>query len=126
MKVCLVGSTKFKDMFQRANLELSRQGHIVYSVAGFGHSGDILTEREKELLDLVHLRKLLESEVAVVITNVEFYIGDSTRRELLWCRILGDKGPIIRLFDPTTGRATWDHNPRWEATLREIFPETSI
>lgn len=87
MKITLCGSTKFKDEFLRLNKELSKLGHVVYSVSCFGHSGDTLTDDEKETLDLVHLRKILESDVVVIATNKDNYIGDSTRREIKWAKM---------------------------------------
>jgi len=126
MKMCLIGSTRFRALHEEANRELSKQGHIVYSVSCFGNSGDDLTEREKEILDLVHLRKLAESEIAVLITDKSYYIGDSTRRELLWCHVMGNKGPIVRMYDQETKRAAWDHSPELEKKFRGIFSETGI
>jgi hypothetical protein len=82
MKITLCGSTKFADEFRDANLRLSKAGHVVYSVAGFGHSGDNLTSEEKQNLDMVHLRKIDNSD-AIWIVHSE-YIGESTQREILY------------------------------------------
>ena len=105
MKLCLIGSSRFKQTYDEYNAQLTLAGHVVYSIAVVSSSvtmaeaGSLertgiapeepLTSRQKEVLDLVHLRKILESEAVVVITNKERYVGDSTRRELAWAQILG-------------------------------------
>lgn len=101
MKICLCGSTKFKDDFVRINRMLSIAGHTVLTVASFGHQlGEELTEDEKIKLDLVHLQKILMCDaifVVGIIKDLESthygwpYIGASTRREIMWAR-MHDKG----------------------------------
>ena len=87
-KITLCGSTKFKEEFEKVNLTLTLAGHIVYSCAAFGHSDSIkFTEKEKDLLDLVHLRKILESD-AIFVIDVDKYIGKSTSREIEWTKLL--------------------------------------
>lgn len=88
MKITLCGSTKFGGAYRAWNLILTLCGHIVYSVAGFGHEDDVFTEEEKRRLDLIHLEKIAQSDV-IVILNVGGYIGDSTRREIEYARMLG-------------------------------------
>lgn len=94
MKFTLCGSTKFREQFEDWNRRLSKMGHIVYSVSSFGHSGDVLTDEEKELLDLVHLRKIIESDAILVVgeqPDHSLYIGDSTRREIKWAAMWDKK-----------------------------------
>lgn len=88
MRITLCGSTRFRDHYEALNRELSLKGHTVYSVACFGHSGDELSQKEKATLDAVHLDKIDNSE-AIVVINVDGYIGDSTRREILHARSTG-------------------------------------
>lgn len=95
-KICLIGSTRFIDRFHELNAALSKQGHLVYSVATIttAHAGSENEPPEdvKETLDLVHLLKIQESEVVVVIGAQEdgtYYLGKSTRRELRWAFMLG-------------------------------------
>lgn len=94
-KICLIGSTKFKEEFEFWNKKFSLDGNIVYSVACFGHSGDTLTETDKFTLDAVHLAKIMESDEVFCI-NKNGYIGESTRRELHLALVL-DK--IIRFLE---------------------------
>jgi len=85
--VCLCGSTRFMDAFQKANLDETLKGNIVLSI-GCNTKSDTdlialgeLTEEKKKFLDELHKRKIdLADEV--LILNVEGYIGDSTKSEL--------------------------------------------
>lgn len=92
--VCLCGSTRFYDVFQRANFYETMAGKIVLSVGFYPHSSDRahgetlgITPEQKQALDQLHMRKI---EVAdeVLILNVGGYIGESTARELAYARQL--------------------------------------
>jgi hypothetical protein len=100
MKITLCGSTRFRPEYEAMNRDLSIKGHIVYSVACFGNGGDALTDTEKELLDLVHLKKIMESDAIVVVGSVDGkpYVGESTRREIRWAKMLG-KGVYYAAYD---------------------------
>jgi len=87
MKITLCGSTKFKDKFIELNKSLSKEGHVVYSVSSFGHSGDVISDDEKITLDLVHLIKIQESD-AIYVIDIDGYIGFSTSREIKWAKML--------------------------------------
>lgn len=87
MKICLVGSSRFKELYDQCNRRLTLAGHVVYSIAMVS-TGDRLKPEEKEVLDLVHLMKIQESEAVFLVTDASGYYGDSTRRELTWARIL--------------------------------------
>lgn len=91
MKITLCGSTRFKSEYEATNRMLSKNGHTVYSVSCFGNAGDPLTPDEKDMLDLVHLKKILDSDCIVVVGAVDGkpYVGDSTRREIRWAKMLG-------------------------------------
>lgn len=101
MKICLCGSTRFMDQFNAANRSLTLAGHVVYSVAAVttGNHAEI-TNDEKVALDAVHLSKIEESDAVMIVGRQEdgsMYIGDSTRREMMFAR-LRDKH--IYFFDP--------------------------
>jgi hypothetical protein len=98
----LCGSTRFYDAFQRANYELTMQGHIVLSVGFYPHSPDVhgegvgCTPEQKEALDELHKRKIdLADEVLVL--NLDGYIGESTRGEIDYAEKLGK--PVRYLVD---------------------------
>lgn len=94
MKITLCGSTKFMDEFHEANRELTLTGHVVYSVC-MSNKGDYKpTELQKELLDLVHFAKISNSD-AIFVIDVDGYVGDSTRREILWAK-MNNKSVIYR------------------------------
>lgn len=81
--ITLCGSTRFKDEFIAEQKRHTLEGHIVISVGLFGHSGDdeVWSEKTKEMLDDMHLRKIdLADEIFVI--NAGGYIGESTRREI--------------------------------------------
>lgn len=92
MKITLCGSTRFKKEYQEANIRLTIAGHVVYTVASMMHAdGDNITPIQKENLDLVHLAKILNSDAIVVVGEVDGkpYIGESTRREIVWAQMHG-------------------------------------
>lgn len=98
MRIALCGSTRFESVFHEWNHKLAVAGHTVYSLSLFGREeNDVgkegnktITEKEKITLDLVHLDKILNSE-AVVVIDVNEYIGFSTRREVEWARMQDKK-----------------------------------
>ena len=51
------------------------------SVGCFGHSGDVLTDEQKIMLDDMHKRKIDMADEIFVI-NVNGYIGSSTKSEI--------------------------------------------
>lgn len=104
MKITLCGSTRFADLFREANEKLSLAGHIVYSLGVFPPKEDVTAE-QKEVLDLVHLRKIAESDAVVWVTDESNYIGDSTRRELIWAHMLGKDIAHYRQVDGSLTRS---------------------
>lgn len=97
--VCLCGSTRFYEQFQKSNFDETMAGRIVLSVGCFNNAtaeskgrgaiglGEV-TEADKVLLDVLHKRKIdLADEVLVL--NVNGYIGDSTRSEVEYARATG-------------------------------------
>ena len=88
MRITLCGSTRFRKQYEEVNRRLSKQGHVVYSVSCFGHDGDPLTDQEKVTLDRVHLAKIDNSD-AIVVLNVDNYIGESTSREIAHAKATG-------------------------------------
>ncbi len=94
--VCLCGSTRFYEYFQRANYEETMLGNIVLSVGFYPHaqkevhhSEDVgCTPEQKVKLDELHKEKIrLADEVYVL--NVEGYIGSSTRSEIEYAEKIG-------------------------------------
>lgn len=101
--VCLCGSTRFYDAFQRANYEETMASRIVLSVGFYPHSSEQAhgegvgaTSDDKRKLDELHLDKIdLADEVLVL--NVGGYVGDSTKNEIRHARATGKP---IRWLEP--------------------------
>lgn len=96
MRITLCGSTRFAEEFKNWNSLLTLAGHSVYSVAmTMRQAGDVgkdhlevVSDEQKTVLDLVHLDKISNSD-AILVLNVDGYIGESTRREILWAAMHG-------------------------------------
>lgn len=88
--ITLCGSTKFKDEILAWNRDLTLGGAIVLMPGVFAHSGDYITEQQKEELDQLHKRKIAMSD-AIVVVNPNGYIGNSTREEIGFAKALGLK-----------------------------------
>ena len=85
--VCLCGSTKFKDAFVKANRDETLEGNIVLSVGVFSHEENLDMDGDtKKMLDELHVRKIDMAD-EVLFLNVDGYIGQSTLRELKYCRV---------------------------------------
>lgn len=87
--VCLCGSTRFIDEFQRANLERTLAGEIVLTI-GCDTKSDadpaaVGAGIDKAALDELHKRKIDLADYVLVL-NVGGYIGDSTRSEVEYAR----------------------------------------
>ena len=74
----------------RVQKELTLQGYIVISVGLFGHSGDqeVWNEGTKEMLDIMHKRKI-DLAQAIYVINKDGYIGSSTRSEIEYAKAAG-------------------------------------
>ena len=101
MNITLCGSTRFIEQFKAWNLWLSLRGHAVYSVATSVKGDFEPNTAQKIVLDLVHLKKISNSNEILVIDiprspdmhlkhfmeqnpGYEPYIGFSTAREIAW------------------------------------------
>lgn len=83
--ICLCGSTRFVENFERANIELTKCGLSVISIAMAlpkNEQGNEEDEGLKDFLDIVHFNKILRSDAVFVVGDG--YIGRSTAREILW------------------------------------------
>jgi hypothetical protein len=102
--ICLCGSTRFSEAFQKAQFDLTMDGVIVLTIGCNMKSDTELFKNysEQELkdiktrLDELHKRKIdLADEV--LILNVGGYIGESTKGELEYAR---QHGKTIRFLEP--------------------------
>lgn len=100
--VCLCGSTRFVDTFNEWRQKLTLEGKIVLSI-------EIVTTQRKDqdpqhcapevkaMLDELHLRKIDIAD-EILVLNVGDYVGESTRREILYAQLNCKK---IRWLEPT-------------------------
>lgn len=92
MKITICGSLRYEKEIQEWHERLSLAGHTVYSMIALpsqkGGVKDWYTDKEKMVLDLLHLSKIEESD-AVFIVTTDNYIGESTNREITWAMIRG-------------------------------------
>jgi hypothetical protein len=91
--VCLCGSTKFSEVFKKAQLDETLKGKIVLTIGCnmkcdtkiFGGMSEEKLNGIKTELDELHKRKIdLADEV--LILNVGGYIGSSTKSELEYAK----------------------------------------
>jgi hypothetical protein len=89
-KVCLCGSTRFKEIFFDIAKEFTLKGYIVTMPGVFVHRGDTIDEKDKERLDEIHKAKIADAD-EIFIVNKDGYIGESTKSEIEWAEELGKK-----------------------------------
>ena len=88
--VCLCGSGRFQQAFERAEFDETLDGKIVLTIGCNTHdvARSAQLVKHKPMLDELHKRKIdLADEV--LILNVGGYIGESTRSELLYAQLNG-------------------------------------
>lgn len=104
--VCLCGSTRFSDAFQKANLDETLAGRIVLTVGCMTHSDrelgeSVITPEIKVKLDELHKKKIDLSD-EILVLNVGGYIGESTAGEIAHAFARGKR---IRFLDEAKGEA---------------------
>jgi hypothetical protein len=113
--VCLCGSGRFKQAFDEAEFNETLSGKIVLTIGCNTH--DIARckglEHHKPMLDELHKRKIdLADEVFII--NINGYIGDSTKSEIIYAMGLGKQ---VRFLEPEWGY------PWLEALKKEVTGE---
>lgn len=83
--ITLCGSTKFKEEFELIRKQLTLENNIVLGPEIFGHSGDKISEGQKNNLDKLHLAKIDLSD-AIFVINKNNYVGDSTKKEIEYAK----------------------------------------
>ncbi len=82
MKICICGSTKFKDKTIELAEKLTLEGHIVLKSEIFRHKrSHPLTDSEITMLTMVHAQKILEADL-IYIVDIDGYVGDTTKVEI--------------------------------------------
>lgn len=114
--VCLCGSTRFYEAFQKANYDETMAGRIVLTVGFYPHSSEQAhgekvgaTDEQKQALDELHLRKIdLCDEIFVL--NVDGYVGESTLSEIAYAVWRNKK--LRWIEEPLGGTENWLFNNR--------------
>ena len=110
--VCICGSTKFKDDMMKIAREQTLRNRIVVMPLVFAHSGDEITEEQKTQLDGLHLWKIKNSSLVIVVCK-DLYIGKSTIREIKFAYEIGktiqvfNNGNFVRGFTKREGTKNW-------------------
>lgn len=90
--VCLCGSTRFADDFNRIGIEETLKGHIVVrpEVVTYDPENDPqkFNPAVKDALDWLHKRKIDMAD-EVVVVNKNGYVGESTKGEVEYARRIG-------------------------------------
>lgn len=90
MKVTICGSLRFEDDIQKWHEALAFGGYTPYCMVAMpsqhNNKKEWYSTHEKMILDLIHLSKIEESD-AVLVVDVDGYIGESTQREVWWAKI---------------------------------------
>lgn len=92
--ICLIGSTKFKNVFRELEENLSIRGYIVLSPLVYTQSGENpkCGVKEKKILDLVQKEKIRQSDIILVV-DVDGYVGNSTKNQIEYSKLLNK--PIL-------------------------------
>lgn len=84
--ITLCGSTKFQFEFLSVAQKLTLKGNVVLYPAFFSQSDNIqISDKQKEVLDKVHLKKIDLADEIIVI-NKYGYIGKSTNKEIEYAK----------------------------------------
>lgn len=99
MKITMCGSLsstmtahlQHEKKMQTCYEKLAFAGHTVYSIFAVpSRRDDGYTPEQKQMLDLLHLAKIEESD-AIFVVDVHGDISESTKREILWAEIRGKR-----------------------------------
>lgn len=89
MIITLLGSTKFKDAFEKEIRKLTLEGHVVLHPEIYSHSEGISIDKKTEkILKDLHKEKIDMSD-SVLVINVNGYVGENTLSEINYAKEKG-------------------------------------
>ncbi|MCI8461030.1 MAG: hypothetical protein HFE81_06490 [Bacilli bacterium] len=90
--VCLIGSTRFEELFRKLEYDLSIRGYIVLSPLVYNQTGDNpgCGHEEKRILDFVQKEKIRQSDIVLVVDK-DGYVGKSTRKQIEYSELLNKR-----------------------------------
>ncbi len=102
--ICLIGSTRFENVFRELEVSLSLKGHIVLSPLVYNQTGDEpgCGIDNKTVLDFVQKEKIRQSDLVFVV-DCDGYVGCSTKNQIEYSKLLNknilyySKGDIEKL-----------------------------
>ena len=90
--ICLCGSTRFKAAWYEQTKRLTYEGYIVLGVGDLNPNAqevnDSIDPEIRAKLDILHFDKIYLAD-AIFVLNVDGYVDESTRREVLYAARLG-------------------------------------
>ncbi len=87
-KITICGSLKFQREMMEIALQLELEGNCVFTpVFSINGNKDDFTEEQFEILKKMHQEKIKLSD-AILVVNVNNYIGSSTKREIEFAQSL--------------------------------------
>lgn len=127
--VCLCGSTKFKDAFEKANREESLRGNIVLTVAQFSHHDALdITDEQKDIFDALHFDKIKLAD-EVLVLDVDGYIGESTQKEIDYAKKINKPVKYLsiqKIFDELAKRESITMDEFAEHMNNTEFPDVDM
>ena len=90
--ICLIGSTRFEEIFRELEVSLSIKGYIVLSPLVYNQTGEnpLCGEENKIILDYVQKEKIRQSDLVLVIDK-DKYIGYSTKNQIEYAKFLNKR-----------------------------------
>ena len=105
--ICLVGSVRFKETFEKVAKEESLKGNIVLTPIFFDeHEKEKIHNRE--FLDELHYEKIRISDEVLVI-NCNNYIGESTAKEIEFAYQIMKSVRFLEFLEPKEESTIIDH-----------------
>ncbi len=97
--ICLCGSTKFKQDFERVAREQTLKGRIVLTRALFSKAeGETLDTEQRTLLQHLHRHKIKMSD-EILVVNTGNYIGKSTQSDIEYAKSLNKLVEYVEPID---------------------------
>ena len=90
--ICLIGRTRFEEIFRELEVSLSIKGYIVLSPLVYNQTGEnpLCGEENKIILDYVQKEKIRQSDLVLVIDK-DKYIGSSTKNQIEYAKFLNKR-----------------------------------
>lgn len=89
--ITVCGSYKFKKEMLEITEKLALQGNCMLTPIELSKPNkEAYTEREAEMLEKMHKEKIKLAD-AILVVNVNDYIGNSTKTEIEYAKLLGKK-----------------------------------